>query len=140
MMKLLPRLHIAVIALVPSTDWYIPYRFPDDDRRCELYMRLHHFLQDDKTIRAAYRQSGLRQQICDLFADDFTDMYFDLRLGLDTLSVDPVKATNLWLCSFYTHWGLHLLDAECRLHAVGTGEKPLSLSGWSWPNLSYASV
>jgi len=140
MTKLLPRLHIAVIALAPTTDWYRPYQFPDDDKRCELFMRLHRVLQTDKTLNEAYGQSTLWQQFCDQFADDFTDIYFDLRQGLETLSVDPVKATNRWLCSFYMHWGQHLLDAECRLHAVEAREKPLSLTGWSWPAYSPAQA
>lgn len=140
MVKLLPRLHVAVIALAPSTDHYDPYRFPDDDKRCELYMHLYHVLQADQTLRSAYGQSVLWQQFCDRLADDFADMYFDLKLGLEILSVDPVKATNLWLCSFYMHWGQHLLDAECRLHAVEVGEKPIPLSGWFWPDPMYASA
>lgn len=138
--KMLPRLHVAVIALVPSTDRYNPYQFPNDDERIELYMRLHDVLQTDQTLKTVYGQSSLRQQFCDRLADDFTDMYFDLRLGLELLSVDPVKATNLWLCSFYMHWGQHLLDAECRLQAVKAGEKPLRLSGMAWPNLTYVAA
>jgi len=39
MTKMLPRLHVAVIALVPSGEICNPYRLPDDDQRCELYMR-----------------------------------------------------------------------------------------------------
>ena len=134
--KVLPRLHVAVIALVPSTDRYGPYRFPDDDERCELYMRLHNLLQTDRALKKAYGRSCLRQQFCDRLADDFTDIYFDLRLGLELLSIDSVKATNLWLCSFYLHWGQHLLDAECHLHAVEAGEEPLRIFGWNWSDTS----
>lgn len=138
--KMLPRLHVAVIALAPTTDSYRPHRFPDDDERIELYMRLHDVLQSDSTLKAVYGQSGLRQQCCDHLADDFTDMYFDLRLGLELLSINPVEATNLWLCSFYTHWGQHLLDAECRLRAVKTGKEPLLLSGMNWPGLMFVAA
>lgn len=140
MSKMLPRLHVAVIALMPSTDSYRSYHFPDDDERVELYMRLHDVLQTDQTLKTVYGQSLLRQQFCDRLADDFTDMYFDLRLGLELLSIDPVKATNLWLCSFYMHWGQHLLDAECRLRAVKMGEEPLRLSGWDWPTLTFVAA
>lgn len=138
--RMLPRLHVAVIALVPTSDRYGPYRFPDDDKRCELYMRLHNVLQTDQTLKKVYGQSSLRHQCCDQLADDFTDMYFDLRLGLELLPIDPVKATNLWLSSFYIHWGQHLLDAENRLHAVEAGEEPLCLTGWGWPRLAYAAA
>lgn len=136
--KMLPRLHVAVIALVPSGEIYNPYRFPDDDERCELYMRLHRVLQSDRTLKLAYGKSHLRQQSCDHLADDFTDMYFDLKFGLDLLEPDPTQAINVWQCSFYIHWGQHLLDAECRLNAVEAGEKPLHISGWHWPDHSLA--
>ncbi len=140
MRKMLPRLHVAVIALVPSGEICNPYRFPNDDQRCELYMRLHRALQFDRTFRLAYGKSHLRQQSCDRLADDFTDMYFDLKFGLDLLKTEPAQAINVWQCSFYMHWGQHLLDAESRLNAVVAGEKPLHLSGWSWPSLSFAEA
>jgi hypothetical protein len=138
--KMLPRLHVAVIALVPSGEIYSQYRFPDDDERCELYMRLHHLLELDRTLKLVYGKSHLRQQSCDRLADDFTDMYFDLKFGLDLLESDPEQAINVWQCSFYIHWGQHLLDAECRLNAVEAGKKPLHLCGWNWPSLSFAGV
>lgn len=134
--KLLPRLHVAIIALTPPSDSFSSYRFPDDDKRCELYMRLHWLLQSDQMLQALYGQSSIQLQFCDHLADDFTDIYYDLRLGLELLAIDPVKATNLWLCSFYLHWGQHLMDAECRLHAVETGDAPLRLPVWDWAELS----
>ena len=103
-------------------------------------MRLHRALQFDRTFRLAYGKSHLRQQSCDRLADDFTDMYFDLKFGLDLLKTEPAQAINVWQCSFYMHWGQHLLDAESRLNAVVAGEKPLHLSGWSWPSLSFAEA
>lgn len=138
--KMLPRLHVAVIALVPSGEICNPYRFPDDDEHCELYMRLHRVLQSDRTLKLAYGNSHLRQQSCDRLADDFTDIYFDLKFGLDLLNSDPSHAINVWQCSFYMHWGQHLLDAECRMNAAEAGEKPLHLSGWGWPSLSFAGM
>ena len=140
MAKMLPRLHVAVIALVPSGEICNPYRLPDDDHRCELYMRLHRALQLDRTFWLAYGKSRLHKQSCDRLADDFTDMYFDLKFGIDLLESDPALAINVWQCSFYMHWGKHLLDAESRLNAVAVGEKPLHLSGWSWPSLSFAGA
>lgn len=138
--KMLPRLHIAVIALMPSEKSYCAYRFPDDDQRCELYMRLHRMLQSDHSLNKVYGQTGLKQQSCERLADDLTDMYFDLRFGLDLLPVDPVKAADMWQCSFYVHWSQHLLDAECRLRAVESGVEPLSLPRWNWPGAVLVSA
>ncbi len=128
MEKLLPRLHVAIIALVmPGGDGCCAYHFYDDDQRCELYMRLHHVLQSDASLWSAYEgarfQSRVRQKLCARMADNFTDMYFDLKCGLDLLEDDQGQAVNNWLCSFYVHWGQHLLDAECCLYAAETGGK-----------------
>ena len=99
------------------------------------------FLQSDASLWSAYEgarlQSRARQKLCARMADNFTDMYFDLKCGLDLLEDDQGQAVNNWLCSFYVHWGQHLLDAECCLYAAETGGKlpslfmrPLSMQNW----------
>lgn len=142
MEKLLPRLHVAVTALVaPGDDYRCAYRFYDDDQRCELYMRLHHVLQSDASFWSAYDGLNplpqIRQQLSARIADDLTDMYFDLKCGLDLLENDPGQAASNWLCSFYVHWGQHLLDAECCLYAVEAGGMPPQLSKQNWPQSVY---
>lgn len=139
MNKLLARLHVAVIALVPSGDDCSLYRFPDDDLRCELYLKLHDLLESDSDLKRVYGDSRLWRQSCDHLADDLSDIYFDLKQGLKLLEISPGLAASLWRCSFYVHWGKHLLDAECRLHAVGTGGQPLSIPDWGWPDMVVAT-
>jgi hypothetical protein len=139
MNKLLPRLHVAVIALVTSSDDCSLYRFPDDDQRCELYLKLHDLLECDPDLKRVYGDSRLWHQSCDRLADDLSDIYFDLKQGLALLEDDPLQAANLWRCSFYVHWGKHLLDAECRLYAVETGGQPLLLPDWGWPDWAIAT-
>ncbi|WP_455217128.1 DUF5063 domain-containing protein [Kaarinaea lacus] len=138
--KMLPRLHVAVIALTPSAESNNSYPSPDDDGRIELYMRLHEVLRSDRSLVAAYGRSRTRQQLCDQLADDFTDMYFDLKLGLEMIPVDAVRASDIWTFSFYLHWGQHLFDAECRLRAVQAGEEPSCLSVMSWSPLTFAAA
>lgn len=113
--KLLPKLHLAVIGLVAPRGNYRHYYLPDDDARFELYMRLHHTLRSEPQLWDTGRGSQWRAQLCDALADDLTDMYFDLKHGLERLVQNPTHpehAIHDWLCSFYVHWGKHLLDAE----------------------------
>ena len=139
MNKLLPRLHVAVIALVTSSDDCSLYRFPDDDQRCELYLKLHDLLESDPILKRAYGDSCLWRQSCDCLADDFSDIYFDLKQGLQLLEDNPMQSANQWRCSFYVHWGKHLLDAECRLNAIEAGDEPLLFPDWGWPDLAMAT-
>ncbi|WP_455199079.1 DUF5063 domain-containing protein [Kaarinaea lacus] len=138
--KMLPTLHVGVIALTPSAESNSAYRIPDDDERIELYMRLHDVLQSDRTLKTVYGHSRIRQQLCDQLADDFTDMYFDLKLGLEMMSMSALQASDIWTFSFYMHWGQHLFDAECRLRAVQAGEEPSCLSVMSWSPLTFVAA
>lgn len=117
MHQLLPRLHVAVLNLSQADLQCRGYLFPDDDQRCELYLRLLRGMkaEAEDAGAGALRERG---RLCDHLADDFTDMYFDLKDGLERYQEDPQLAIHMWLSSFYLHWGIHLLDAESRLHAV----------------------
>lgn len=130
MEKLLPRLHVAVIALATPDDADHKYFLPDDDLRCELYLRLHEWLQADPRLWVEGCTPGRLHSVCDSLADDFTDMYFDLNRGLELLSASPdtpEDAESNWLCSFYLHWGQHLLDAEYWLRAIGARKTPVEV-------------
>jgi len=138
--KLLPRLHVAVIALANPVESVNNYRLHNDDQRCELFMRLNIALQSDQNLWVAYEADGARQQsrqeLCERMADNLTDMYFDLKQGLELARENPALAASKWRRSFYAHWGKHLLDAECWLHAVDAGGEPPHLPEWHWPNVS----
>ena len=121
MEKVLPRLHAAVVSLDIPESGDIHYRLPNDDLRCELFMRLNQLLLADKILWSSFDKPVIRQRLCERLADDFTDMYFDLKHGLQLLDQhpeNPVFAANLWRQSYYLHWGEHLVDAEGWLHAV----------------------
>ena len=139
LMKLLPRLHVAVMALMDVSESVHHYRFYDDDQRCELFLRLNAALQSDKRLWPAYENTRFRQQLrqesCERMADDLADIYFDLKQGLEFLQNNPGQAASHWQSSFYAHWGKHLLNAECWLRAVDVGGEPPRLPEWWWPNL-----
>ena len=61
------------------------------------------------------------QNMSGSLADDFTDIYFELKCGLELLEEFPeliYKAVNTWLSSYYIHWGQHLVDAERQLYQI----------------------
>lgn len=121
MEKLLPRLHTAILCLHVPTVNHRLYDFPDDDQRCDLFMKLNELLWNDDILWSEFDRKEIKQCMCDCLADDFTDIYFDLRKGLHLFHQHPenlTMATNLWHSSFYAHWGQHLMDAESWLHAV----------------------
>ncbi|MDT8383912.1 MAG: DUF5063 domain-containing protein [Gammaproteobacteria bacterium] len=144
--KLLPRLHVAVIALLGPVEDPHHYRLHDDDQRCELFLRLTTILQSDRHLWANYQANyqtswqtgGARQaspqELCERMADNMTDMYFDLRQGLELVREKPLLAAAEWQRSFYVHWARHLLDAECWLYAVDAGGEPPQLPAWRWPD------
>ena len=123
MSRLLPRLHVAVIGLSPANAQCRHYCFPDDDKRCELYMHLHYVMDKDEGLSSSETVAGCGR-LCDNLADDLTDMYFDLKDGLELYEDDPQQAARVWLNSFYQHWGIHLLDAENWLHVVEAEAQP----------------
>lgn len=127
MTSLLPRLHVAIISLNGPDYQHGVYDFPDDDARCELYMHLHTVMGKDAEFWSAGDSLQARNILCDLLADDFTDMYFDLKGGLEIIEHDPQQAMDNWQCSFYWHWGRHLLDAEHWLHTVGRSANRLPI-------------
>lgn len=121
MEKLLPQLHAAVVALDLPTETRNRYHLPNDDLRCELFVQLNELLLSDGILWSELENSDLKQCLCEQLADDFTDIYFDLKSGLDLLKAYPNQpryAASNWRASFYVHWGQHLVDAEGWLHAV----------------------
>ena len=52
-------------------------------------------------------------------ADDLTDIYFELKRGLNLLdAAGPDEVAHLWELGFQQHWGQHLVDAERHLYAL----------------------
>ena len=127
--RLLPRLHSAIILLETPQQYTYTHQLDNDDRRCELFMRLNEFFLSDRLIWPEFetyepevKKNELKVQMCESLAYDFTDMYFDLKQGLELLTLypnQPNHAANNWRSSFFYHWGRQLVDAEQWLYAVG---------------------
>jgi len=127
--KLLPRLHSTVILLETPQQYTYTHQLENDDRRCELFMRLNEFFLSDHQHWPDIERSDLKIQMCESLAYDFTDMYFDLKQGLELLRLypnQPNHAAHNWRSSFFYHWGRQLVDAERWLFTVGCCDQDIS--------------
>jgi len=85
--QLLPKLHTTVILLEsPQAVSYSQY-LENDDVRCELFMRLNEFFLSNQQIWPDFDKYDLKLHMCESLAYDFTDMYFDLKRGLELLDI-----------------------------------------------------
>jgi Domain of unknown function (DUF5063) len=138
LIRLFPRLHVAVTALTTPSGTARAYGTYDDEKRCDLFLSLNDDLQADRDLSRAYGAMCVgpyrQQQLSERMADNLADIYFDLQHGLKVFEDDSQHASEIWQYSFYMHWGKHLLDAECWLHAVECGCEPVLLPEWQWPD------
>jgi len=122
MADLLPRLHDAMTALDLPLDHYVRKELPDYDDRFTLFTRLYTVLGERDGYWRAFDTAHDGQRLSGSLADDFTDIYFDLKQGLQLLRAnpsEPTKAANDWRYSYHMHWGHHLADAARQLTAMG---------------------
>ncbi len=119
---LLPRIHASVVALSSQVMGLAPPSFvPDYEMRFELFSRLHHRLGARDHYRLEYDLGGGASAMSGSLADDITDIYFELKRGLDLLEHDPDhpdRAALAWRGGFLWHWGQHLVDAERHLYEL----------------------
>lgn len=115
----LPRLHAAVAAGGRDANALCAVRYPDYETRFELFSRLRDLLGDCDGYHLEFDAHG--QPATGSLADDLTDIYFDLRRGLELLGrqpPDPAAAWSDWRCTFALHWGQHLVDASRHLYGL----------------------
>jgi len=122
--KLLPQLHAAVTGLDQSkSDMGACFLEQDLDDRFELYSRLHMLLGERDSYWLEFDMSSDGQVMTGSLADDLTDIFWELKVGLDMLDGHPDKrhkALNRLRSSYKTHWGQHLMDAQRHLYELDT--------------------
>ena len=133
--RLLPRIHAAVMALDNAAMANYPRaEGPDLDRRFELYDRLHRMLGDRDGYLLEYDSYEDISGVSGSLADDFTDIYFELRKGLDLMSGKPDglhRAVMYWYGGYLWHWGQHLVDAERHLYDLQVHRKLGPIASYS---------
>ncbi len=116
---IMPRLHAAVTALNGYDVDEVAISGVDLDERFELYSHLRRLLGERDSYWLEFDASPDEMHMSGSLADDLTDIYFDLRHGLDLLDeVRPQRAARAWQTSYRLHWGQHLVDAERHLYAL----------------------
>lgn len=118
--RLLPRLHALVAALEPAPGALGPDVEFDLDRRFELFSHLRRSLGELDSYWLEFDSPRGALPATGSLADDLTDIYYDLKRGLERAAAedDPRVALRDWRAGFAIHWGQHLLDAERHLYAL----------------------
>lgn len=116
---LLPRINAAVAALDADLRTEMSVS-PDLESRFELFSRLYSLLGELDSYWLEFDILGDDACKSGSLADDLTDIYCELKSGLDLVQVgaDDVgerRAVASWRDSYRNHWGRHLLDAQRHL-------------------------
>ncbi|HFD80145.1 MAG TPA: DUF5063 domain-containing protein [Gammaproteobacteria bacterium] len=124
--RLLPELHAAVVALRDPGGGPVAPEGADFEARFNLFTRLRRHLGDRDRYWLEYDDPGdtAGDHRTGSLADDLTDIYFELRRGLELLdAAGPKEAAHLWEAGFEQHWGQHLVDAERQLYALKVNDR-----------------
>jgi len=117
--KLMPRLHSAVTSLNARDKGDVQIPGVDLDERFELYSRLRKRLGERDSYWLEFDALPEEMHMSGSLADDLTDIYFDLKHGLELIGEAwPHRAAAEWQSSYRLHWGQHLVDAERHLYAL----------------------
>ncbi len=117
MARLLPQLHAAIVHIPLPSPAAVELATPDFETRFELFSRLRQAIGEQDSYWLEYDQGNLEPS--GSLADDFTDIYFDLKRGLELAQRGGLeRALADWKASFQLHWGQHLVDAERQLYAL----------------------
>jgi hypothetical protein len=114
---ILPRIHAVIGILDNHRTAECLYALTDVDERFELFCALKKTLGEKDGYEMG--DESIENQLYGSLADDLTDLYFEIKRGLDLIQVDQgnyAAALSLWRDGFFLHRGKHLLDAERHLY------------------------
>ncbi|PCH83095.1 MAG: DUF5063 domain-containing protein [Piscirickettsiaceae bacterium] len=115
--QILPRIH-AVIGMIDGISRNeCLFSLSDIDERFELFCRLKKIIGDVDGYEIG--EELTENQLYGSLSDDLTDLYFEIKRGLDLISDDSENvpaALSMWRDGFFMHWGKHLIDAEKHLY------------------------
>ena len=120
--RILPRLHAEIVVL-HNQKGTMPPELADFDDRFALFTQLRSWLGERDRYWLEYDQPADvlsdDEHRTGSLADDLTDIYFELKRGLNLLdAAGPDEVAHLWEVGFKHHWGQHLVDAERHLYAL----------------------
>lgn len=122
MPPILTRLHAAIVQLDATAIDYKFFTLADFSIRFELFCKLKSILKERDSYSLEFDSNLETDGMTGSLSDDFTDIYFELKRGLNLLNEDEAKnseaASNLWLAGYLCHWGQHLVDAQKQLYSL----------------------
>ena len=124
--EVLPRLHAAMTVAGPPPQEDGAYDPNVDlDQRFEIFSHLHRLLGDLDAYWMEYDVTPDRQEMSGSLADDLTDIYCELKNGLQCLerNDDTRHTLGSWRTGFCKHWGQHVVDAERHLYTLSARDR-----------------
>jgi len=121
MAALLPKLNEAATGLPAVAGQTVHTGGPEFNARFELFSRIRSALGKLDSYRLEFDRADEEQDLSGSLADDFTDIYFDLRYGMDLLESQPDQpeiASASWRTSYDVHWREHLKGATVQLDTL----------------------
>ncbi len=116
---LLPRIH-AVIGLIDGKRYASSIFTPVDmDERFDFFCQMKNILGENDDYEIG--EEAVDHQLYGSLAEDLTDLYFEIKRGLDLITVSDdgiAAALSFWRDGFFLYWGKHLLDAERHLYEL----------------------
>jgi len=89
------------------------------EQHTQLYNTLKERLGDWDLYRQVFEPTKDQEAIFGTLADDFADIYRDLKKGLilvETPQAPPGDSIWIWRVLFYSHWGQHAIGALGTIH------------------------
>ena len=125
LLELLPRLHAAMASLGPLAESQSEPVRVDLDARFDLFTRLRQLLGERDAYWMQFDVAQDGQHMSGSLADDLTDIYCELKYGLNRLDAeeDPGSTLRGWRHSYRVHWGQHLVDAERHLYELSARDE-----------------
>jgi len=121
MAGILPQLGTAAEQLPTTSHDSVHTGAMEINARFDLFSRIRSALGKLDSYRLEYDHSDSEHDLSGSLADDFTDIYFDLRYGLDLLASHPEEpelAGASWKTSYELHWQEHLRGATRQLDTL----------------------
>ncbi len=119
--RILSRIQACMAYLDQPEIEYSFFALPDLEDRFELYCQLKDRFGGDDTYWLEYDSSSLLEETTGSLASDFSDIYFELKRGLNLLNTgagEDRDVLKLWQTGYILNWGKHLLNAQKHLYSL----------------------
>ncbi|MCI0655154.1 MAG: DUF5063 domain-containing protein [Methylococcaceae bacterium] len=124
--RILPRIQCCMTNLDDPDIEFSFFSLPDLEERFELYCRLKDRLGVHDSYWLEYDTSSSNQEMTGSLASDLSDIYFELKRGLNLLNsgdASKLDLLRLWQTGYILHWGEPLVNAQKHLFSLRIGHR-----------------